>query len=403
MGLITRSDTSLVVGLLAGTVVIFQRPLRFIWDAAADAQVRYNVDLVPALAILAGAFSFHEYRKRLQSKADAALHAAEAVQARARSVELERLMGFSLGLANALDQPTLQQALWRHLPGFTAERECWLLTRGRERWETLIQDSTATGTRPIEELERVADAALQPEALVEGRLEGRVIAGVLCFPMLAGGAPVAVLGIPNGETLTREQRKALGAAAALIAIAVRNVQLFAETHEISRRDNLTGCFNRGHGMDTLEQALRRARRVRQPLSIVMFDIDHFKTINDQLGHLRGDDLLRAVGAQLTRVLRSTDIRCRYGGDEFLIILPDTPLDGARQVAESLRREIATLAMVDEGRPVPVTASLGIAIAAYSDLGVTGMIERADLAMYQAKRAGRNRFCAGEADATTAPS
>jgi diguanylate cyclase (GGDEF)-like protein len=115
-------------------------------------------------------------------------------------------------------------------------------------------------------------------------------------------------------------------------------------------------------------------------------------INDELGHLRGDDLLRAVGAQLIRVLRSTDVRCRYGGDEFLVILPDTPLLGAQQVAECLRREIATLAIVAGDRRFAVTASLGVAVAAMDDLGVTALIERADEALYRAKRAGRNRFC-----------
>jgi len=204
---------------------------------------------------------------------------------------------------------------------------------------------------------------------------------------------VGVLGVRPGDTLTPDQRRSLGAAAALIAIAVRNVQLFLETREHSLRDNLTGCYNRGHGLEMLDLEMRRARRGRQPLSIIMFDIDHFKTINDELGHLRGDDVLRAVGAQLTRVLRSTDIRCRYGGDEFLIILPDTPLAGARHVAESLCREVATLAMVSGGRTIAVSASLGVATAAHADLGVTGLIERADGAMYQAKRLGRNRFCA----------
>ena len=140
----------------------------------------------------------------------------------------------------------------------------------------------------------------------------------------------------------------------------------------------------------LDREMQLATRRRQPLSVLMFDIDRFKTINDELGHLRGDDLLRAVGAQLTRVLRSTDVRCRYGGDEFLIILPDTPLLGAQQVAEGLRREIATLAMVAGDRTIPVTASFGVAAASHSDLGVTGLIERADDALYQAKRGGRNQ-------------
>ena len=235
-------------------------------------------------------------------------------------------MTFSQALANALEPATLQQALWRYLPAFAGEREFWMLTRRPDRWETFLQDATATRTRPLEELEAIADRALSPDTLADARLTGIVEGDVLCFPMVAAGAAVGVLGIHDGAAITGDQRKALGAATGLIAIAVRNVQLFLETREHSLRDSLTNCFNRGHGLETLDGELRRARRSRQPLSILMFDIDRFKTINDELGHLRGDDLLRAVGAQLTRVLRSTDVRCRYGGDEFLIILPDTPLD-----------------------------------------------------------------------------
>jgi diguanylate cyclase (GGDEF)-like protein len=388
--LITRNDTSLVVGLIAGTVVIFQRPLRFVWDAAMDVQDHYRVDLLPALTIFAGVFIFHEARKRQQAKADVRAAAAEAAQARLRSAELEGLMTFSQALANALDPTTLQQALWRFLPAFAVERKFWVLTRRPDRWEAFLQDTTATGRRPLEELEAIAERVLSPQAIPDARLAGIVEGDVLCFPMVAAGVPVSVLGIVGGGTMTSDQRRALGAATGLIAIALRNVQLFLETREHSLRDGLTNCFNRGHGLETLDGELRRARRSREPLSILMFDIDRFKTINDELGHLRGDDLLRAVGAQLTRLLRSTDIRCRYGGDEFLIILPATPLIGAQQVAESLRRQMSTLAMVADGKTIPVSVSVGIAVAGIAELGVTALIERADEALYQAKREGRDR-------------
>ena len=398
MRLISKNDTSLVVGLIAGTAVIFQRPFRFLWEIAWDLQERWHVDLLPALTIFAGVFIFHESRKRQQVKDEARAAAAEAGQARMRSAELERLMTLSQALANALDPATLEQALWRYLPGFAGEREFWMLTRRPDRWESFLQDTTATRTRPLEQLEAMADRALSPETLAAARLAGVVEGDALCFPMVAAGVAVGVLGIHDGATLTGDQRKALGVATGLIAIAVRNVQLFLETREYSLRDGLTGCFNRGHGLETLDGELRRARRSRQPLSILMFDIDHFKTINDQLGHLRGDDLLRAVGAQLTRVLRSTDVRIRYGGDEFLVILPDTPMIGAQQVAESVRREIATLAMVTEGKTVPVTVSIGIATAGPAELGATALVERADSALYEAKRAGRDRYSVAGAPA-----
>jgi len=390
--LITRNDATLVVGLIAGTIVVFQRPLRFIWDIAGDVQERYHVDLVPALTIFVGVLIFHESRKRLQAKADAIAAAAEAAQARTRSAELERLMTFSRALANALDETKLQQVLWRFLPAFAGEREFWVLTRKLDRWDALVRDTTGAKRQPVEELESIAERALLPESLSEAGIEGTVHGEAVCFPMLAGETVVGVLGIRDASTLTHDERKALAAATGLIAIAVRNVHLFLETKEHSLRDGLTNCLNRTHGLETLDLELRRARRMRLPLSILMFDIDHFKTINDQLGHLRGDDVLRAVGAQLTHVLRSTDIRCRYGGDEFLVILFGTPLLGAQQAAENLRREIETLAMVAGDRTVAVTASIGVASAASAETDVTALIERADEALYRAKRSGRNRFC-----------
>jgi diguanylate cyclase (GGDEF)-like protein len=388
--LITRNDTSLVVALIAGTVVVFQRPFRFIWDIAVDVQDRYHVDLVPALTIFGGVLLFHEYRKRQETKASVLIAAAEVQQARKRSEELERLTTFSQALANALDQTALQQVLWRYLPAFAGEREFWLLPRRADRWEAPLRGTTTDGKTTLPELELMGDRVLSPETLPAARLQGLVEGDTVCFPMLAGGAVVGVLGIHDGGALTADERKAVGAAAAFVALAVRNVQLFLETRELGLRDGLTNCFNRGHGLEMLDREMQLATRRRQPLSVLMFDIDRFKTINDELGHLRGDDLLRAVGAQLTRVLRSTDVRCRYGGDEFLIILPDTPLLGAQQVAEGLRREIATLAMVAGDRTIPVTASFGVAVANHSDLGVTGLIERADDALYQAKRGGRNQ-------------
>jgi diguanylate cyclase (GGDEF)-like protein len=389
MRLITRNDASLAVGLIAGTGVIFQRPLRFVWEAAWDVQESYRIDLLPALTIFIGVFLFHEARKRAQAKAEAFAAAAEAAHARTRSAELERLMTFSQALANSLDLATLQHALWRYLPAFAGERAFWVLARRADRWEAVVQPAAAASGRSWSEFESMAEHALAPARLAETRVVGLVEGTVLSFPMVAG-QPVGVLAIDDGVTLDGDQRRALGVATGLIAIAVRNVQLFLETQEQNLRDSLTGCFNRGHGLEALGGELDRARRSRQPLSILMFDIDHFKTVNDQLGHLRGDDLLRAVGAQLTHVLRSTDLKCRYGGDEFLIILPDTPIAGAQHAAEAVRRKIAALAIVSGGKTIPVTVSIGVAEAGPAELGVAALIERADDALYQAKRDGRNR-------------
>jgi diguanylate cyclase (GGDEF)-like protein len=389
--LITRSDSSLAVGLVVGAIVAFQQPLHFLLEVARDVEVRYHLDLLPAVTIMTGVFIFHQYRKRLLVKAEAFAASAEAARARKRSEELEELMTFGRDLAGVLDVATLQQVLSKHLPTFAHERAFWVLARVDRRWQEVLQDTTRRSRRSMDELELMADLAVSKGALSAAPIEGISDAEGVIYPLLAGKATVGVLGIDDGTAVPPEDRKAIGAAAALIAIALRNVQVFGETQDYSVRDQLTGCFNRGHCLEILDRELRRAKRSGRPLSIVMLDIDHFKTFNDELGHLRGDEILRAVGAQLTRVLRTTDVSCRYGGDEFLIILPDTPLLGAGQVAETLRLEIAKLALATATKRVlDVTASVGLAAAAPAELDVAALIKRADEALYRAKHAGRNR-------------
>ena len=123
----------------------------------------------------------------------------------------------------------------------------------------------------------------------------------------------------------------------------------------------------------------------------MFDVDHFKAINDKFGHVVGDSMLEAVGKSLTRVLRVSDVKCRYGGDEFLILLPETPVSGAMHAADSLLREIGRLRLTAGEHVVNATVSVGVAAAMPGELNPEALIARADDAMYQAKRAGRNRY------------
>jgi diguanylate cyclase (GGDEF)-like protein len=166
--------------------------------------------------------------------------------------------------------------------------------------------------------------------------------------------------------------------------------LLAEAREQSMRDALTGCFTKAHGEQTLTLELARARRTGNPLSVLMFDVDNFKGINDHHGHLRGDDVLRAVGIELGRVLRKTDVRCRYGGDEFLIILPDTPSLGAQQVAEALRQAVANISIQTDQSIVTANISIGVAASVAGEMNPKTLLARTDDALYQAKRNGRNR-------------
>jgi diguanylate cyclase (GGDEF)-like protein len=387
----TDHHAFLGVGLIAGTLMIFQQPLRYLFDVAEDIEIRYHIDLIPALTVLSVVFVFHQYRKRQQAKAEAVMAATEARQARERAEELECLVAFGRALAHALTLSALRHVLWRHLPRFTQERDVWVLVQQAGRWEALLDDAVPSAHGSFEALEALAVRASQQTA-ADGHVEGMCVDDCACFPMVVAGQPVGVMGIHGAPALSPGQRRALGAAAALIAITVRNLQLFLESRENSFRDDLTGCFNRGHALTTLDAELRQAKRAKLPLSVLMLDVDDFKGINDQHGHLAGDRVLAVVSRQLTHVLRSTDFKCRYGGDEFLVILRDTPSPGAAQIAESLRREIATVSAPSGGRNLQITASIGVATAVPGELDVMALLARADEALYQAKRAGRNRWC-----------
>jgi diguanylate cyclase (GGDEF)-like protein len=153
--------------------------------------------------------------------------------------------------------------------------------------------------------------------------------------------------------------------------------------------------------------LRRSRRSNLPVSLIILDLDHFKAINDKFGHLAGDAALSTVGLRMQTVLRASDVKCRFGGEEFLIILPETTLPGAHHVAEVLRRDL-------ERHPVPwrkegeqlseirVTASIGVTAVVPGELDATAIISRADAALYRAKEKGRNRVCVADVSAISAP-
>jgi diguanylate cyclase (GGDEF)-like protein len=157
--------------------------------------------------------------------------------------------------------------------------------------------------------------------------------------------------------------------------------------EQARRDGLTGLFNRRHLFEVLNLEIERAKRGLQRLSLVLVDLDHFKTVNDEHGHAAGDAVLAAAASFMKKSLRPYDIAARYGGEEFILLLPSTPVDDARLVAERLRGGLEGLSI--EGHEKKVTASFGVAEWRASETS-EALIARADRALYDAKDAGRNR-------------
>jgi diguanylate cyclase (GGDEF)-like protein len=397
MRLIDKSDTSLVIALIAGAVVMFQRPLRLLFDAARTIETRYDIDLIPGLVVLCGAFVFHQYRKRQQAKVAAGLSAAEVTKERQRSAELERLVAFGAAVGNAIDLRGIRQAFWRFMPAFSRDREVWMLTSGGESWEPVALDTATAAQYSAETLERLARNTLASPSQTDARADGVLVDGNLCFPMAAGETSLGVVGVRHMPPLLAGERRALGAAIAILSSALRNVQLLALTRESGLRDQLTGCFNRAYALETLGSELQRAKRSGRPLSVMMFDIDRFKRTNDDYGHLTGDAILAAVAGQCASTLRASDIKCRWGGDEFLILLPDTPLHGAAHASGSLTRDVASLRVPAASGTISPTISVGVAVADPGEDDPMSLIARADDALYKAKHSGRNRFVIAQPD------
>jgi diguanylate cyclase (GGDEF)-like protein len=161
-----------------------------------------------------------------------------------------------------------------------------------------------------------------------------------------------------------------------------------ELERLSRTDGLTELPNRRHLMETLEREIRRAKRNQHPFTLLMIDVDHFKQFNDAFGHLAGDEVLKRLAGVLTGAIRTADYAGRFGGEEFTVLLPETPLDGADEVAERIRGRMAEQTFGD-GRP-PVTLSIGMGECPTDGDSVDTIIECADAALYRAKEAGRNR-------------
>lgn len=167
-------------------------------------------------------------------------------------------------------------------------------------------------------------------------------------------------------------------------------RMAAQMRELASVDGLTGAVNHNTTVSLLQHSLERGRRENQPVSFVMLDLDHFKRVNDQHGHVVGDQVLKAVAACARALLRASDVLGRLGGEEFGLVLPATGVAGARHLAEQVRQAVEALELQgDAGQPVRVTLSAGVAEAARGDTPES-LMHLADKALYQAKQKGRNR-------------
>jgi len=353
----------------------------------------FGLATIPTISALLAAYLLNQKVKQQQSAVTALAAANDAEEAHQYARELEVLVVFGQALARCHDLEALTETAGSYLPQLANGDGAWVLVRQGTGWNALI--GTVDGAT-----EALADRAFWDQ--VDGGARRPEYDDQSCFPLTVGDAVVGILGVAHPQPLSERRLQVLAAAAALLAISIKNVQLFEEIRERSLVDGLTGCFNRTYGLGVIDTEMRRARRSFSPLCLIMLDLDHFKNINDQHGHLCGDSVLSAVGRRMRELLRNSDVKCRYGGEEFLVLLPDTPLPGALHVAESLRREIAAIQLPWRDGTVGVTASIGLTAALPGEVDVSALIGRADSALYRAKREGRDCVRV-ELDSSAAPS
>ena len=215
---------------------------------------------------------------------------------------------------------------------------------------------------------------------------------ILCAPLISRGRTIGVVEIINrvGGRFTQTDLDILLTLVEPCAIAIENAMLFQRTEQLTITDDLTKLFNSRYMNLYIGREIKRCKRHGIPLSVIFLDLDGFKGINDQYGHLAGSGTLAEVGSILAEEVRESDILARYGGDEFVVVLPETPPGGALVIAERLRRAIEEHAFLGaQGLAARISASFGI--ASYPDHALTpeGLIQKADQAMYRVKERDKN--------------
>jgi diguanylate cyclase (GGDEF)-like protein len=243
------------------------------------------------------------------------------------------------------------------------------------------------------------DALMKGEYILENNVDyyqylftcGRNINSLMCIPLTTGSRKFGLILVEHtlSNAFDSENIRFLRIIAQQVGIVMENAELYLKMKEMARKDGLTGIYNRQYFQERLQQEFKEAQRNGYPLSLVMYDIDHFKKFNDMYGHLFGDKVLKSVAEVVRSTLRKTDMIARYGGEEFTILLPYTNLEDAYEKVEALRKMIAKHVIEDNLISVSVTASFGISSFDECALTENDLVRTADDALYEAKAAGRN--------------
>ncbi len=346
----------------------------------------------------------------LADQAATAVESARAITASAALAEdLRRIADISSALSHSLDPGQVAHLIAQHIGHAFEADECgissWdrpgdrLLTRGYwppQRMEDVEPVFALAGfpeTRRVLETQAILtidtlDPMADPAEVALLRRDGQ--RALVMIPLVAKGETIGLVELCFAGPLHLEARRLdlVRAMASEAAMALGNAQLYETTRALADRDPLTGFFNHRYLHERLAEEILRAQRSGAPLSLLMIDLDDFKLVNDTLGHVFGDEVLRWAAEQIRAALRGSDVAARYGGDEFAVILPDTPAAGAREVGERIVESLRDRPYQAEGRgPVPVGASVGVASFAADGRSAAALIAGADAALYRVKESG----------------
>lgn len=312
------------------------------------------------------------------------------------TLDLSHLMGQILDAAQEAI-PSAEQG-WLHL----VERENG---RGKKLTEIALNDpriyriKPATGIQePLDRIGRgqsllIADALTEPALLArtENNPEQLAVRSVIVAPLVLDQEVLGALTLtsPLPSIFSEADLELLTSFAATATAAIHNAILYSETQNLATTDPLTGQLNRRTLFELGQREIERFQRFGRPLSWIMFDVDLFKQINDTYGHAAGDQVLVAIAERCCRVIRHVDVFGRYGGDEFVILLPETDHHMARDIAERLRTAISETPVMTDAGPISVSISVGVTEATPDTVDLGLLLNKADQALYKSKRAGRN--------------
>jgi diguanylate cyclase (GGDEF)-like protein/PAS domain S-box-containing protein len=261
--------------------------------------------------------------------------------------------------------------------------ECWGLRRGRMH---IVDESAISSGKEAD------------HSLICGHIKPSGPADYLCVPLVAQGEAIGLMHLchpvtehSSKEWYDHQKRQRIHTIIDSLSLALANLKLRSTLREQTIRDPLTNMFNRRYMEETLEREILRAKRKEDSIGVIMLDIDHFKLFNDNFGHQAGDALLSALGNFLRTHVRGEDVACRYGGEEFILVMPGAKLEPTQKRAQDLIENVKYLTVSHQGRSLgTITFSAGVAVFPENGMTAESLVQCADQALYRAKQEGRDR-------------